>query len=103
MFSKMDPGGIPCFVLGMIQGRMSKHDCKWVYVTYLQHFMGNLRHFSYQRLYFRNLNHPIARASVVTRRQESRYSLATQNRSVARLTGDERRHVYIFPPHACTL
>ncbi|ETW84234.1 hypothetical protein HETIRDRAFT_123874 [Heterobasidion irregulare TC 32-1] len=31
----------------------------------------------FQRLYFRNLNHAIARPSVVTRRQESRYSITS--------------------------
>ncbi|VDC06134.1 unnamed protein product [Peniophora sp. CBMAI 1063] len=47
----------------------------------------------YQRLYFRNLNHPIERASIVSRRQESRYSVASQNRDAHALstTNDERK------------
>ncbi|KAI0320629.1 RNA polymerase III transcription factor IIIC subunit-domain-containing protein [Amylostereum chailletii] len=49
----------------------------------------------YQRLYFRNLNHPIARPSVVARRQESRYAVSTQNRSLAKPSADERRsHIF---------
>ncbi|KAI0034066.1 RNA polymerase III transcription factor IIIC subunit-domain-containing protein [Vararia minispora EC-137] len=49
----------------------------------------------YQRLYFRNLNHPIARPSVVSRRQETRYSLANQNRVVEN-PADEGRRSHVF-------
>ncbi|KAI0306927.1 RNA polymerase III transcription factor IIIC subunit-domain-containing protein [Multifurca ochricompacta] len=49
----------------------------------------------YQKLYFRNLNHPIGRASVVSRRQESRTSVASMNRSLAD-QGREDRRSHIF-------
>ncbi|KAI9508648.1 RNA polymerase III transcription factor IIIC subunit-domain-containing protein [Russula earlei] len=49
----------------------------------------------YQKLYFRNLNHPIGRASVVSRRQDSRTSVASMNRSLAEQTRDDRRsHIF---------
>ncbi|KAI0053086.1 hypothetical protein FA95DRAFT_1579753 [Auriscalpium vulgare] len=50
----------------------------------------------YQRLYFRNLNHPIARPSVVTRRQESRYSVTSQNRTLAGEQGKDERNSHVF-------
>ena len=46
---------------------------------------------SYQKLYFRNLNHPIGRASVVSRRQESRTAVASMSRSSAEQARDDRR------------
>jgi general transcription factor 3C polypeptide 5 (transcription factor C subunit 1) len=46
---------------------------------------------SYQKLYFRNLNHPIGRASVVSRRQESRTMAASMNRSLGEQARDDRR------------
>jgi hypothetical protein len=46
---------------------------------------------SYQKLYFRNLNHPISRASVVSRRQESRTLAASMNRSLGEQARDDRR------------
>jgi len=49
----------------------------------------------YQKLYFRNLNHPIGRASVVSRRQDSRTSVASMNRSLAEQSRDDRRsHIF---------
>ncbi|TFY80278.1 hypothetical protein EWM64_g3735 [Hericium alpestre] len=49
----------------------------------------------YQRLYFRNLNHPMARPSVVTRRQESRYAATSQSRAATEKDRDERRsHIF---------
>ncbi|KAH9981862.1 RNA polymerase III transcription factor IIIC subunit-domain-containing protein [Russula compacta] len=50
----------------------------------------------YQKLYFRNLNHPIGRASVVSRRQESRTSVASMNRSLSEQARDDRRSSHIF-------
>ena len=56
---------------------------------------------SYQKLYFRNLNHPIGRASVVSRRQESRTAVASMNRSSTEQARDDRRlytvvRIYFF-------
>ncbi|KAH9973046.1 RNA polymerase III transcription factor IIIC subunit-domain-containing protein, partial [Lactifluus volemus] len=49
----------------------------------------------YQKLYFRNLNHPIGRASVVSRRQESRTLAASMNRSLGEQARDDRRsHIF---------
>lgn len=49
----------------------------------------------YQKLYFRNLNHPIGRASVVSRRQESRNAVASMNRSSTEQARDDRRsHIF---------
>ncbi|KAH9998354.1 RNA polymerase III transcription factor IIIC subunit-domain-containing protein [Russula vinacea] len=49
----------------------------------------------YQKLYFRNLNHPIGRASVVSRRREGRTSVAPINRSSAEQARDDRRsHIF---------
>lgn len=47
--------------------------------------------FSYQRLYFRNINHPILRPSVTTRRQEQRNESAE-----ARFSGMDERRSHIF-------
>jgi general transcription factor 3C polypeptide 5 (transcription factor C subunit 1) len=55
---------------------------------------------SYQKLYFRNLNHPIGRASVVSRRQESRTAVASMNRSSTEQARDDRRSrpvVFTYP------
>ncbi|KAI0771512.1 RNA polymerase III transcription factor IIIC subunit-domain-containing protein [Trametes elegans] len=45
----------------------------------------------YQRLYFRNINHPISRPSIVTRRQEQRNESAQ-----ARFSGVDDRRSHIF-------
>ncbi|KAH9918126.1 RNA polymerase III transcription factor IIIC subunit-domain-containing protein [Fomitopsis serialis] len=47
----------------------------------------------YQRLYFRNTNHPIVRPSVVSKRQEGRTELA-QNRTEASSQDDKRTHIF---------
>ncbi|KZT74547.1 hypothetical protein DAEQUDRAFT_720727 [Daedalea quercina L-15889] len=47
----------------------------------------------YQRLYFRNSNHPIVRPSVVSKRQEGRTELA-QHRTEAGSQDDRRSHVF---------
>lgn len=53
---------------------------------------------SYQRLYFRNANHPIARPSVIARRQD-RTAANTQNRTVDGSEQDaDRRLVHYSPP-----
>ncbi|RDX53075.1 hypothetical protein OH76DRAFT_1453987 [Lentinus brumalis] len=51
----------------------------------------------YQRLYFRNLNHPIVRPSVVTRRQEQRNESAQ-----ARFSGMDERRSHIFDGETVT-
>ncbi|TFY72093.1 hypothetical protein EVG20_g894 [Dentipellis fragilis] len=56
----------------------------------------------YQRLYFRNLNHPMARPSVVTRRQESRYSVTSQSRSAVDREREERSRSHIFDGQTVT-
>ncbi len=43
---------------------------------------------SHQRIYFRNVNHPVVRASVLTRRQESR-SAIIESQTEKRTSGDE--------------
>lgn len=52
---------------------------------------------SYQRLYFRNINHPIVRPSVVTRRQEQRNDAAQ-----ARFSGMDERRSHIFDGQTVT-
>lgn len=52
---------------------------------------------SYQRLYFRNINHPIVRPSVVTRRQEQRNESAQ-----ARFSGMDERRSHIFDGETVT-
>jgi len=49
----------------------------------------------YQRLYFRNTNHPIVRPSVVSKRQEGRTELA-QNRMADASSRDEDKRSHIF-------
>ncbi|KAM5532733.1 hypothetical protein V8D89_013625 [Ganoderma adspersum] len=51
----------------------------------------------YQRLYFRNINHPIVRPSVVTRRQEQRNESAQ-----ARFSGMDERRSHIFDGETVT-
>ncbi|KAI0773771.1 RNA polymerase III transcription factor IIIC subunit-domain-containing protein [Fomes fomentarius] len=51
----------------------------------------------YQRLYFRNINHPIVRPSVVTRRQEQRNDAAQ-----ARFSGMDERRSHIFDGQTVT-
>lgn len=55
-----------------IQGKISTPDCKYEDIDVQVHTLTPLLQSSYQRLYFRNLNHPIVRPSVVGRRQEIR-------------------------------
>lgn len=52
---------------------------------------------SYQRLYFRNINHPISRPSVVSRRQEQRNEFAQ-----ARFSGVDDRRSHIFDGETVT-
>ena len=49
---------------------------------------------SYQRLYFRNTNHPIVRPSVVSKRQEGRVELAQSRTETG--NQDERRYAMHF-------
>ncbi|KAH9853850.1 RNA polymerase III transcription factor IIIC subunit-domain-containing protein [Lenzites betulinus] len=51
----------------------------------------------YQRLYFRNINHPISRPSVVSRRQETRNESAQ-----ARFSGMDERRSHIFDGETVT-
>ncbi|EIW61805.1 uncharacterized protein TRAVEDRAFT_163333 [Trametes versicolor FP-101664 SS1] len=51
----------------------------------------------YQRLYFRNINHPISRPSVVSRRQEQRNEFAQ-----ARFSGVDDRRSHIFDGETVT-
>ncbi|KAI0068897.1 hypothetical protein BV25DRAFT_1866793 [Artomyces pyxidatus] len=48
----------------------------------------------YQRLYFRNLNHPMARPSVTTRRQESRTTATSQNRAIEHTQDERKSHIF---------
>ncbi|KAN0126608.1 RNA polymerase III transcription factor (TF)IIIC subunit domain containing protein [Russula decolorans] len=49
----------------------------------------------YQKLYFRNLNHPIGRVSVVSRRRDGRTSIAPTNHSSSEQARDDRRsHIF---------
>src|SRR6266404_5212319 len=86
----MAHGGILWSDLDTTRGRIPRQDCQralrlWHFVALT--FGGS----SYQKLYFRNLNHPIGRASVVSRRQESRTAVASMNRSLTDQTRDDRR------------
>lgn len=84
-YSKTDPGGIPRSSWVMIHGRILKLVCgSPSHDLYPLH---SSRLFSYQRVYFRNINHPIARPSVVGRRQEARNEASIRND----LNDDERR------------
>lgn len=51
--------------------------------------------FSYQRLYFRNANHPIARPSVITRRQD-RSAANTQIRAMEEGTEKEADRKFVI-------
>lgn len=70
MYLQMDRGATPNCDWGTIHERTQKHACTCrasasrTDLTLVLH--------SYQRLYFRNVNHPITRPSVVSRRQEPR-------------------------------
>jgi general transcription factor 3C polypeptide 5 (transcription factor C subunit 1) len=70
MFSKMVPGETHLFALGMIPGSRKPRECKnRRFIIHAARFQPRYR---YQRLYFRNVNHGIERASLVSRRYMSR-------------------------------
>lgn len=50
----------------------------------------------YQRLYFRNANHPISRPSVVTRRQDRPSSANIQARNLLEHSESEPEKKYVF-------
>lgn len=68
----MDRGETPLYGLATIQESMLKHAC-WSFII-LQNGWRLKFPCSYQRLYFRNANHPITRTSVAERRQDVRHA-----------------------------
>jgi hypothetical protein len=80
LYSKTVRGGILSSVSSTIRGKNPMHDCQYLF-TLRFHFASDLiLGHSYQRLYFRNANHPIARPSVITRR-EGRGNTLAQSRA----------------------
>ena len=72
--SKMGLGGIHLSGLGMTLEKTSTHACGCQSCTTLVHPFITHESLSYQRMYFRNANHPTARPSVTERRQDVRNS-----------------------------
>ncbi|KIO12791.1 hypothetical protein M404DRAFT_124008 [Pisolithus tinctorius Marx 270] len=62
------------------------------------------QNYNYQRVYFRNANHPMSRTSVVTRRQEGRSVAAYISRSMEQeeTAGIEQRKSHIFDGQTIT-
>lgn len=79
ILSRMDLGGILLSVSNMTQERIQRLDCKHSLrsIVELPH-----KSDSYQRIYFRNANHPMSRVSIVSRRQEGRSAATYITRSV---------------------
>lgn len=76
---RMDLGGILLSASDTTQESTQKLDCKPFLGGILTSL--DLKSDSYQRIYFRNANHPMSRVSIVSRRQEGR-SAVTYVRSV---------------------
>ena len=78
--SRMGPGGILLFASNMTQERIQRLDCKHSVESSIVELSNKSD--SYQRIYFRNANHPMSRVSIVSRRQEGRSAATYITRSV---------------------
>lgn len=75
MCFRMDRGVTRLLGFHTIQGKTQAQDCK----HFVLGTVALLTKHSFQRLYFRNANHPISRPSVTTRRHE-RMTISEQSR-----------------------